>query len=375
MRATNPPVLISSGLLILVFVATGTIFNEVIGEAFTAIQSTIVTTFGWFYVAAVTLFLGFVLFLMVSRFGRIRLGKEGTAPDYSYFTWFAMLFSAGMGIGLLFWSVAEPISHFAEPRASEPQTIAAAKEAMASTFFHWGLHAWAIYIVVALALAYYAYRHDLPLTIRSTLYPLLGQRIHGWPGNLVDVLAIFGTVFGLATSLGFGTMQITAGLAHFNLLSTGPVNQVILLTLVTGAATVSVATGLNVGIRRLSELNLFLALLLLLFVIAVGPTLMLLSSFVQSLGYYASSLPLWTFRTDGFHLSRYSAGRARTGDPRGSVDQPRDPGRPCPSKLERARHRPGLCPRLWQMDGVVTAGDASGKYNRNKHLTKHAHTK
>ena len=300
MRTTNRPVLLTSSLMILLFVGIGAMFNELTGQAFSAIQSAIVTLCGWFYVACVTVFLGFVLFLMVSRFGRIRLGKEGTAPDYGYFTWFAMLFSAGMGIGLLFWSVAEPISHFAQPRASEPQTVAAAKEAMATTFFHWGLHAWAIYIVVALALAYYAYRHDLPLTIRSTLYPLLGQRVHGRLGNLVDVLAIFGTVFGLATSLGLGTMQINAGLAHFGLLSTAPLNQVILLGLVTLAATASVATGLNVGIRRLSELNIVLALLLLLFIVAVGPTLFLLSSFVQSLGLYASSLPEWTFRTDAF---------------------------------------------------------------------------
>ena len=300
MSTTNRPVLLTSGLLILLFVGIGAVFNELIGQAFSAVQSAIVTLFGWFYVMAVTMFLGFVLFLMVSRFGRIRLGKEGTAPDYGYFTWFAMLFSAGMGIGLLFWSVAEPISHFAQPRASEPETIAAAKEAMATTFFHWGLHAWAIYIVVALALAYYAYRHDLPLTIRSTLYPFLGQRVHGRLGNLVDVLAIFGTVFGLATSLGLGTMQINAGLAHFGLMSTAPLNQVILLGLVTLAATISVATGLNVGIRRLSELNMLLALLLLLFVLAVGPTRLLLSSFVQSLGSYAGSLPEWTFRTDAF---------------------------------------------------------------------------
>jgi choline/glycine/proline betaine transport protein len=300
MRRVNPFVLLTSGSLILLFLAAGAVFNQAIGQAFSAIQSGIVSVFGWWYVAAVTLFLVFAFCLMVSRYGAIRLGKEGTAPDYNYFTWFAMLFSAGMGIGLLFWSVAEPVSHFAAPRASEPGSVAAAKEAIATTFFHWGLHAWAIYIIVAMALAYFAYRHDLPLTIRSTLYPLLGQRVHGRLGNLVDVLAIFGTVFGLATSLGLGTMQINAGLAHLGLVSTSALHQVVILSLVTLAATASVATGLNVGIRRLSELNMVMALLLLLFVLAVGPTLLLLSSFVQSLGVYGASLIEWTFRTDAF---------------------------------------------------------------------------
>ncbi len=300
MRKTNLHVFLPAGLVILLFVVLGVLFSSALGDWASTLQAGIVRSLGWFYVLAVTLFLIFVVVLMFSRFGRIRLGKDDAEPEYGYFTWFAMLFSAGMGIGLLFWSVAEPISHFGNPPTSAPGTHAAAREAMALSFFHWGLHAWAIYIVVALALAYFAYRHDLPLTIRSALYPLLGRHVHGPAGNLVDVLAIFGTVFGLATSLGLGTMQINAGLAHLELLSISPRNQLILLAAITLAATASVATGLNVGIRRLSELNIILALVLLLFVLAVGPTFMLLRSFVEGLGVYAGSLLELTFRTDAF---------------------------------------------------------------------------
>jgi len=296
----NPYVFFTSSGIAILFVVLGAVFSEPMGRMFASVQDFIVGTFGWFYIVAAAFFLLFVLWLLVSPYGRVRLGKDDEEPEYSYLTWFAMLFSAGMGIGLVFYGVAEPVLHFGNPPRSEPQTVEAAREAINLTFFHWGLHAWAIYIVVGLSLAYFAYRHDLPLTLRSTLYPLLGKHVHGPVGNVVAILAVFGTMFGLATSLGLGVMQINAGLDYLGLMSISTTNQVIVIVVITLLATVSVATGVDVGIRRLSELNLVLALLLLLFVFIVGPTVFLLSSFVQSVGNYASSLVQMTFRTDAF---------------------------------------------------------------------------
>jgi choline/glycine/proline betaine transport protein len=296
----NPYVFFTSGVIALVFVLLGALFSDQMGQAFESVQSFIVAKFGWFYIASVATFLVFVLWLLVSRYGQVRLGKDDEEPAYSYFTWFSMLFSAGMGIGLLFYGVAEPVLHFAQPPRASPETVEAARDAIRITFFHWGLHAWAIYIVVGLSLAYFAYRHDLPLTIRSALYPLLGRHVHGRIGDLVDTLAVFGTLFGLATSLGLGVMQINAGLSYLDLMEVSTQNQIILITLITLAATVSVVTGVDRGIRRLSEANLTMAMLLLLFVFFVGPTVFLLSSFVQSVGRYASSLVEMTLRTDAF---------------------------------------------------------------------------
>jgi choline/glycine/proline betaine transport protein len=296
----NPYVFFSSAAFILLFVIAGAVFNESIGVAFADMQDFVVTKFGWFYTLSVGVFLIFVLWLMLSRYGKVRLGKDDEKPAYSYFTWFAMLFSAGMGIGLLFYGVAEPISHFGKPPRAEPMTVEAARDAINITFFHWGLHAWAIYIVIGLALAYFAYRHDLPLSIRSTLYPVLGKRIYGPAGHAVDTLAVICTLFGLASSLGLGVMQINAGLDYLGLVSVSTQNQIILIAVITLAATVSVVTGVDAGIRRLSELNLILALLLMAFVFFAGPTLFLLSSFVQSVGRYAGSIVELTFRTDAF---------------------------------------------------------------------------
>ncbi len=293
----NPVVFLVSAAIILSFVALGAAMPEQVGDAFGRVQEFIVSTFGWFYIVSVGFFLLFVLWLLVSPYGRIRLGKDDDEPEYSTASWFAMLFSAGMGIGLLFFSVAEPMMHFARPLISEPGTLPAAREAMKTTFFHWGLHAWAIYIVVGLSLAYFAYRHNLPLTIRSTLYPLLGDRIHGRLGDLVDILAVFGTLFGVATSLGLGVQQINAGMAHLGLFEVSQTNQIILITVITLMATVSVVSGVDVGIRRLSELNLGIGMVLLLFVFFAGPTVLILGGFVQGLGDYVQNLVQMTFRT------------------------------------------------------------------------------
>jgi choline/glycine/proline betaine transport protein len=211
-----------------------------------------------------------------------------------------MLFSAGMGIGLLFFSVAEPLFHFADPPSGTTNSVEAAREAMRITFFHWGLHAWAIYIVIGMALSYFAYRHDLPLTIRSTLYPILGNRIHGPIGNVVEIIAVFGTLFGIATSLGLGVTQINAGLAHLGWIDANTTNQLILIAVITLAATVSVVTGLDAGIKRLSEINLVLGLGLVLFVFILGPTTFLMMSYVQGTGSYLAGLVNLSFQTDAY---------------------------------------------------------------------------
>ncbi|MFW6060199.1 MAG: BCCT family transporter [Phycisphaeraceae bacterium] len=302
----NPYVFWPASVLIALFLLAGAL-SGILGEeggpmavALNALQNVIVENFGWFYIVAVAGFLLFVVWLMFSRYGTVKLGKDHDEPEFSYFTWFAMLFSAGMGIGLVFWGVAEPLMHFADPPIGEARSNEAARGAINITFFHWGLHAWAIYIVVGLSLSYFAYRHDLPLTIRSTLYPLLGRHVHGAVGNVVDILAVFGTLFGLSTSLGLGVMQINAGLDHLGVLSVSALNQVSLIIVITAAATLSVVSGVGKGIRRLSELNMALATLLLLFIFLAGPTVFLLSTFVQSLGNYASSVVQMTFRTDAF---------------------------------------------------------------------------
>ncbi len=297
LKKIDPFVTYVAGGLILLFVALAVAFTESLGANVQAVQSRIVSNFGWFYVLVVAGFLLFVVWIFLSPYGSLKLGKSGDEPDFSYPTWFAMLFSAGMGIGLLFYGVAEPILHFSNPRIGEPGSIEAAREAMNIAFLHWGLHAWAIYIVVGLCLAYFAYRHDLPLTVRSALYPLLGTRINRWPGRLVDIFAIFGTLFGVATSLGVGVMQINAGLDYLGLLSIGLENQLILIAVITAIATTSAVSGVGRGIRRLSELNMLAGLSLLLFVFALGPTVFLLSTLVESIGRYLWTLPYTSFRT------------------------------------------------------------------------------
>jgi choline/glycine/proline betaine transport protein len=292
----NPPVFFVSAGVIVAFVLFGALFTERAGRLFDRLQSEIVQDFGWLYILAVAGFLLFAVFLLVSRYGDIKLGPDEAEPDYSYLSWFAMLFSAGMGIGLVFFGVAEPIQHYVAPPLGEGGTIAAAREAMVLTFFHWGLHAWAIYIVVALALAYFAFRRGLPLAPRSALFPLIGRRIYGPIGHTIDIFAVFGTMFGVATSLGLGVLQVNAGLAYLFGLPVGSGVQLALIAGITGLATISVMLGLDRGIRRLSELNIALAVGLLLFVLFAGPTLFLLQAYVQNIGAYLGEVVPRTFR-------------------------------------------------------------------------------
>ncbi len=302
-KRVHPPVFVFSAVVMIGFVLYAGIFTGQAEHEFAALQDGIVHYFDWFYTLSVTVFLGFVIWLMLSRYGSIRLGDPDERPSYSYTSWFAMLFSAGMGIGLLFWSVAEPISQYMKPPYGEPQTLPAAELAMQLTFFHWGLHAWAIYIVVALSLAYFAYRHKLPLAIRSAFYPLLGERIYGWWGDLIDILAVFGTMFGIATSLGLGVIQVNTGLHYLLGVEQSPLNQVLLIAGITAIATFSVFTGLDKGIKRLSQLNLWLGLVLLLLVLGLGPTLFILEFFVESTGRYLQNLVQMSLWTDAVRSS------------------------------------------------------------------------
>ena len=292
----NPPVFFISAALILAFALFGALSPRSAGLLFDTLQARIVRDFGWFYIASVAAFLIFVIFLMLSRYGDVRLGPDDSEPEYSYVSWFAMLFSAGMGIGLLFFGVAEPIQHYANPPVGEGRTIESARQAMVLTFFHWGLHAWAIYIVVGLALAYFAFRRGLPLTLRSALFPLIGNRINGPIGHAIDIFAVLGTMFGVATSLGFGVLQVNAGFNYLFGLPISPSVQLMLIAVITGMATISAGTGLDRGVKRLSELNIILAVALLAFVLLTGSTVFLLQAFVQNIGAYLGAVVQRTFR-------------------------------------------------------------------------------
>ncbi|MFW6067892.1 MAG: BCCT family transporter [Myxococcota bacterium] len=293
--AVSPPVFFISGGLLLLFMTFGVLDSELAMKVFRAVLDGVSTRFGWFYVLAVAFFVVFAIVLAFSRFAHLRLGDDDDRPDFSTLTWFSMLFSAGMGIGLLFFGVAEPIMHYTDPPGMEGRSLEAAKSALPLTFFHWGLHAWGIYVVMGLSIAYFSFRRKLPLAIRSTFYPLLGERIHGWPGHLIDILAVLGTLFGLATSLGLGAMQVNAGLHHLFGLPVGSMVQLVLIAIITGAATISLVTGVEKGIRRLSELNMILAALLMVFVFVVGPTQFVLDSFADNIGFYLRDLVVRTF--------------------------------------------------------------------------------
>jgi choline/glycine/proline betaine transport protein len=275
---------------------------------FTLIQAGIVDNGSWFYVLTVAFIFFFVIFLGVSRYGDIRLGPDHSTPDYSLVTWLSMLFAAGMGIGLMFFGVAEPLMHYLSPPTAETGTVAAVKEAMKMTFFHWGLHAWAIYTIVALVLAYFSYRHNLPLTLRSALYPLIGEKIYKWPGDLVDIFAVVSTVFGVATSLGLGASQVNAGFSYLFGLDVSTTNQIIIMCVITGLAVISVATGLDKGIKILSETNMFLAVTLLILIFVLGPTVFLLQAYLQNVGDYLADIVHNTFNLFAYKKTDWIGG-------------------------------------------------------------------
>ncbi len=275
------------------------IFPNLMSEALTTIQNTIYKNLSWVYILLVSFFLIFLLILAFSKIGNIRLGAENSSPQYSFFSWIAMLFAAGMGIGLMYFGVSEPMSHYVNPAL--PDMVNPAKEAQLATFFHWGFHAWAIFAIMGLILAYFSFRYKLPLSIRSGLYPLLKERINGPIGDIVDVFALISTFFGIATSLGFGVVQLNAGLVHLGILSKSSFPfQSSIIIIVSSIAVASAVAGVKKGVRRLSELNLILAILLLLFVLFLGPTTFLLGAFSEGIGYYVNQFADLTFNTFAF---------------------------------------------------------------------------
>lgn len=304
----NPPVFFSATLAIFILVGFAVFDPKEMSNFFIQLQSRLTANFGWFYVLAVALILICIVFLGVSKYGDIKLGPDHSEPEFSFKSWFAMLFSAGMGIGLVFFGVSEPVMHFVSPPVGKPETVEAAREAMKITFFHWGFHAWAIYALVALILAFFSFRHDLPLTLRSALYPIIGERIYGLAGHLVDIFAIIGTVFGVATSLGFGVLQVNSGLNYLYSIPISITVQLLLISITVLLATISVASGLEKGIRYLSEANLLLALFFMLFVIILGPTPMLLPMFVQNTGAYLSDIVSKTFNLYAYDSNNWIGG-------------------------------------------------------------------
>ena len=270
-------------------------FPQESSAALVELQAGIVTNASWFYVLVMGVVLVVVAIFAFSRYGDIKLGPDHSEPVYGFLSWFSMLFAAGMGIGLMFFGIAEPVMHYLSPPLGDGGTTEAASEAMRLTFFHWGFHAWAMYAAVALVLAYFAYRHGLPLTLRSAFYPLIGDRIYGPIGATVDVFAIVCTTFGISASLGYGVLQINSGL---NYLFGVPINETIQVMLIVGTmmlAGVSVVMGLDAGIKRLSEINIGLSIALLLGVLIAGPTVLLLSGTVQNFGVYLADVIPKTF--------------------------------------------------------------------------------
>ncbi|MFD1883326.1 BCCT family transporter [Paracoccus pacificus] len=302
------PVFLISAATILVFVVAAAFFGTTLEPFFTHLRDWLTGNLGWFFLTAGNIFVLLCLVLIVTPLGNVRLGGPDATADYSLTGWFAMLFAAGMGIGLMFYGVGEPMTHFTTSLAGPTiengvrtdwaplggaagDMQGAARLGMAATIFHWGLHPWAIYAVVALALALFSYNKGLPLTMRSVFYPILGERVWGWPGHVIDVLSVFATLFGLATSLGIGAEQATAGLNFLFDIPATTATKIVLIVFITAIATCSVVLGMDKGVKILSEVNMSLAVLLLLFVIAVGPTAAILSGFFSNLLAYAEYLP------------------------------------------------------------------------------------
>ena len=287
----NPPVFYGAAILILLFAAVVIGFPQRAGEWLLAAQTWASQTVGWYYLLAMTLYLIFVVVTALSGYGKIKLGADHDEPEFSYLSWAGMLFAAGISITLFFFCVSEPLTHFLQPPQGEAGTQEAARQAMELLFLHWGLHGWGVFALVAMALAYFAYRHNLPLALRSALYPLIGKRINGPIGYTVDCFGIIATVFGLGADMGFGVLQLKSGLDYlYAIPHTHPV-QMALIVLMMGAAISVAVSGVDKGIRILSDINMLLACSLLLFVLFAGPTQHLLNTLVQNVGDYLGHLP------------------------------------------------------------------------------------
>jgi choline/glycine/proline betaine transport protein len=299
-KRTSPPVFAGSAVLALGLVAFVLRDPGHAAAVLSMLQHEVTAAFGWLYRYSITAVLLFSLIVLASRHGSLRLGAEGDQPSLERISWYAMMFGAGMGIGLLFWSVSEPLAHFADPPSGSAGDAAAAGRALRLTFFHWGLHAWAVYAVVGLALAYFGYRRGLPLTIRSTLFPLLGRRILGWPGHVADTIAVVATLFGVATSLGLGAIQLNAGLSYLVGVPVSSVVQLLIVLAITAVGTWALAQGLDRGIAAVSRLNIAIAGALLAVVLLLGPTVRLLELLGQATMDYLVHLPALTLWSNAF---------------------------------------------------------------------------
>lgn len=299
---------VSAGLAVL-FVALALPYRGAFAELFGELTSFTVTYFGWFYILSVTGLLGFLIWVALSRYGNIRLSADHEAPEYGTLTWFAMLFAAGIGTILMFWGVAEPMSHLANPPLEDVEAGSheAARLAMTIALYHFGLHTWTIFTLPALAIGYFAYRQGLPMRISSIFYTVLGQKIYGPWGWAIDIVAVLGTLFGVAVSVGLGTLQLNSGLGYLVGLPSSAGWQIAIVAVITVVATVSVALGLDRGIKRLSQFNIGIALVILLFVWIAGPTLFITSGTVQNVGAYLQNitwLAFWTETYQGTHWQR-----------------------------------------------------------------------
>ena len=298
----SKPVFLTSVILITLFIIFGAFFNEQAEIVFGQAKAFVSLRFGWFFIVVINSTVLMSVYMIFSRYGDIRLGHQTEKPEYKLLSWIGMLFSAGIGIGLLYWGTAEPLYHYMAPPLGEGETVASAKLAMNISFLHYGIHVWALYGMVALALAYFHYRRGLPLAIRSTLYPILGKKIYGGWGHTVDTLAVFGTMFGVVTTLGLGVLQINSGLESVFGIPNNITVQIILIAFITVLAGMSLFLGLDKGIKRLSDINIFLTIVLLSFVIILGPTQFIFNSFVENIGNYMHQiipLGMWTESYEG----------------------------------------------------------------------------
>jgi choline/carnitine/betaine transport len=296
LKGLNPTVTLTSIVTVVAFVLFCAMTGEQAAKTFEATSTFILNNFKWYYLALVSVVLGLLLYLTASQYGNLKLGADGDEPEFSFASWIAMLFSAGMGIGLIFWSVAEPMLHYASNPFSVGLTDEAATVAMRITLFHWGLHPWAIFTLIGLSLAYFAYRKGLPLALRSVLYPLIGERIYGWVGHTVDILGVAITAFGVSQSLGLGVAQINTGLHQVFGLPVSVALQLSLIVVVTIIASLSLLAGLSRGMKRISTLNMYMSFALMLVVLAIGPTRYILNLMFESTGDYLQNLPglsLW----------------------------------------------------------------------------------
>ncbi|EJB8453692.1 TPA: BCCT family transporter [Vibrio parahaemolyticus] len=297
-----------SGMAIVLFVVATLTFRQQVEPFFACLRAWLVSNLDWFFLASGNVFVIVCLVLIVTPLGRVRIGGTEATPDYSYAGWLAMLFAAGMGIGLVFFGVSEPMSHFSSALGgvniengvrtdwaplggAVGDTDAASALGMAATIYHWALHPWSIYALLALGLAIFSFNKGLPLTMRSIFYPLFGERVWGWVGHVIDILAVVATVFGLATSLGYGASQAATGLNFLFGVPMTDTTQVVLIVVITALALISVVAGLDSGVKRLSEINMILAAMLLFFVIIVGPTMAILTGFFDNIASYITNIP------------------------------------------------------------------------------------